>query len=486
MGAPKNADRLLNSLRFSRFAQRLLEARPEYRDELGEAGHSPWTRAAMQKFLLAQKIAGEAALYTALRRLRQRVMLRLVARDLGGDADLEEVCATMTALADCTIGAALGFLEPLLESELGVPTAGGKRQKLIVVGMGKLGGGELNVSSDIDLIFVYPEEGETQGRRADPARAAKDPACGMSNHEFFARLGRRLIAALDEATSEGRVFRVDMRLRPWGADGPLATSFDALEQYFVTQGREWERYAWIKARGLSGDAVDELAALVRPFVFRKYLDYGAFAAMRDLHAQIRAEVARRELADHIKLGPGGIREIEFIAQAFQLIRGGRDPSLQLRPTLGVLALLAKKKVLPAAAVAELTDAYVFLRRLEHRLQYVEDAQTHQLPERDADRKLIAGAMGYRSWSAFSKALEAHRKRVSRHFEDVFSTEEQPRHALAPLWQEQKPGLAARLAGPGVPRKRRKRRHGSTRFARAAATSPCRRRAARASMRWCRG
>src|SRR5258708_22158957 len=227
-----------------------------------------------------------------------------------------------------------------------------------------------------------------------------------------------------------------MRLRPWGEDGPLATSFDALERYFVAQGREWERCAWIKARSLSGDQADALAAIVRPFVFRKYLDYGAFAAVRELHAQIRAEVARRELSDHVKLGPGGIREIEFIAQVFQLIRGGRDASLQLRPTLGVLALLAPKCLLPPPTATEPTDAYVFLRRLEHRLQHLQDAQTHRLPSGDEDRQLIARSMGFGSWEALDAALESHRARVSRHFEGVFSTARTALHAHPPVgWEE---------------------------------------------------
>ena len=318
----------MNPLSLSRFAERLVAARPELQEELDRAAHGQWTADSMRSFLKSQDLGGEFALPSVLRRLRQRVMLRVLARDLGGIAGLDEVCGAMSALAEVSIATALEALQPGLEEELGVPFAAGGRQTLLVVGMGKLGGGELNVSSDVDLVFVYPEEGETRGRRP------------VSNHEFFDRLGRKLIKALDEATEEGRVFRVDMRLRPWGDAGPLATSFDALEHYLVTQGREWERYAWIKARALTGDRADALSAIVQPFVFRKYLDYGAFAAVREMHAQIRAEVARREMSDHIQLGPGGIREIEFIAQAFQLIRGGRDPSLQLRPTVGVLALLA--------------------------------------------------------------------------------------------------------------------------------------------------
>jgi glutamate-ammonia-ligase adenylyltransferase len=405
----------MDPLEFSRYARQLVAARPELREELERAKDSSWTREAMESFLREQGAADEAALHSALRRLRQRVLLHTMARDLSGHADLDEVCGTMSALAEVAIEASLAFLEPRIE-----PRSNVRRPGLVVVGMGKLGGGELNVSSDVDLVFLYPEEGEGGG--------------ATDNLEFYTRLARRLIAALDERTEDGFVFRVDMRLRPWGESGALATSFDALEEYFVTQGREWERYAWIKARALgSGGENGALAASVRPFVYRKYLDYGAFAAMRELHAQIREEVARRELSDQIKLGPGGIREIEFIAQVFQLIRGGRDPALQIRPTLAVLALLAQKKLLPDSASLELSEAYVFLRRLEHRLQYLDDAQTHELPEGTEDRALVARAMGFDSWDAFRAALGAHRARVSAQFEQVFSVEEIPKHALAPLW-----------------------------------------------------
>lgn len=427
-------------LRYSRFAQRLLAARPELHEEIKRRANRPWSRESMQAFLAAQAIVDEPGLYAALRKLRQRVILRLMARDLSRRADLAEVCATTSALAETAIETALAFLERRIEAELGVPTGeDGRRQRLIVVGMGKLGGGELNVSSDIDLIFIYPEEGETKTNMRGGNRS-------LSNHEFFTRLGRRLISALTEPTPEGLVFRVDMRLRPWGDSGPLATSFDALEQYLVAQGREWERYAWIKARALTGDQAESLSAIVRPFVFRKYLDYGAFAAMRELHAQIQAEVTRLELADHIKLGPGGIREIEFIAQAFQLIRGGRDASLRVRPTLEVLALLAAKRLIPNEAETELREAYVFLRNLEHRLQYLEDAQTHSLPKAVADRALVAESMGYDSWNTFAAALEDHRRRVSRHFGQVFSTQETSRHALASIWQGELGTQAAERLG----------------------------------------
>jgi glutamate-ammonia-ligase adenylyltransferase len=333
-------------------------------------------------------------------------------------------------LAEVAVGTAQRILTAQLAERHGLPRAPsdgapGEVQELIVIGMGKLGGGELNVSSDIDLIFVFPEDGETDGARP------------ISAFDFHSRLGRALIGAISELTGEGFVFRVDMRLRPNGDSGPLVANFEMLENYFISQGREWERYAWIKARPLTGTRHDELDAISRPFVFRKYLDFGSINAMRALHAQIRREVARREMADNIKLGPGGIREIEFIAQVFQLIRGGRDAGLRVKPTLTVLDALAQRGLMPDDTVAELNAAYDFLRRLEHRIQYLDDAQTHMLPASPEDRLRVAQAMGFASVDALMAALDAHRVVVSRHFDGVFSDpaegQAEPDDSLTNAW-----------------------------------------------------
>jgi len=413
---------IARAARLSRYVKRLLEAEPAL--ELDAGTGQPFRAAEMRAFLQAQPSADDDALGRSLRALRKRVMLRLIARDLGGRATLAEVMATTTALAEVAITHAVAGLESPLAGRHGRPAgaASGRAQQLHVVGMGKLGGAELNVSSDVDLVFVYPEDGETQGPRS------------ISNHEFCTVLGRRLIAVLSENTADGYVFRVDMRLRPYGDAGPLVTSFDALENYFITQGREWERYAWIKARAVTGDRGPELMERVLPFVYRRHMDYNAIAALRDLHRQIRREVERRDIADDIKLGPGGIREIEFIAQVFQLIRGGREPELRTQPTLSVLPLLASRNLLPGAAARELAEAYGFLRDLEHRLQYLDDRQTHALPAAEADRALLAEAMGLRDFAALSAVLERHRANVTRHFEAIFAAAPESEHALSHLWQ----------------------------------------------------
>ncbi len=420
-----DAGRLAAALRLSRYASRLLQADPDAEPALLTALHTPWSAEEMAEFLDAQPIADENGLKTALRRLRKQVMLRLIARDLAGLANLVEVMTTATTLAEVTLFHAHRHLKEWLRPLFGTPIGeeSGTPQDLVVVGMGKLGGGELNVSSDIDLILAYGEEGETDGPRR------------LSNHEYFTRLGKQLIAALAEVTGDGFVFRVDMRLRPYGDSGPLVGSFPMLEQYYETQGREWERYAWIKGRVICGEGGEELMAFMRPFIYRKYLDFGAFASMRDLHAQIRREVARKDMHDNIKLGPGGIREVEFAVQVFQLIRGGQRPELQLRPTTAMLDLLETHELIPVQTVREMRDGYVFLRNLEHRLQYLEDAQTQTLPQNDNDRQLIAEAMGFADYPALLAVLDRHRQRIERHFEQIFAAPQssQESHPLAPLW-----------------------------------------------------
>ncbi|MGH8678033.1 MAG: bifunctional [glutamate--ammonia ligase]-adenylyl-L-tyrosine phosphorylase/[glutamate--ammonia-ligase] adenylyltransferase, partial [Burkholderiales bacterium] len=367
-------------------------------------------------------------------------LLRVILRDLNALAELSEVVSTLTALAEEAIAAALTFHEVALGELYGVPRdAAGALQRLHVIAMGKLGGAELNASSDIDIILAYPEEGETDGNRR------------IANSDYFTRLSRKLIAALGETTEDGFVFRVDTRLRPYGESGPLVASFDMFEDYFYTQGREWERYAWVKARVIAGDRGEELMALAAPFVFRRHLDFSALESLRSLHTQIRQEVVRRDIAENVKLGRGGIREIEFVVQVFQLIRGGREVVLRTRSTREALALLEKRALLPRQAVVELRRAYVFLRNLEHRLQYLDDRQTQDLPDSDDDRALIALAMGFDDYPAFAAQLEQHRSEVTGHFDAIFaSAREDAAHACSDIWLQtlSEPDAVARLEALG--------------------------------------
>lgn len=409
----------------SHYAQRLMAAHATFRDELLADHNRPFLRPEMEDILRVQAAQNPSALRAVLRRLRQRVWLRVAARDLAGAADLQEVMASTSDLAEVSIAAAQSFALGDLVERFGVPVGAESNspQELMVVAMGKLGGRELNVSSDVDLIFVYPEEGATNGPRA------------ISNHEFFNQLGKQIISILTEATADGFVFRVDMRLRPYGESGALTISFPALESYFVTQGRPWERYAWIKARPISGVCHEELGALIKPFVFRRYLDYGAIGQIRELHRQIRAEVMRRDRIDNIKLGPGGIREIEFLAQVFQLIRGGRDAGLQGRSTLTTLSYLAQLKLLSQEHCTELSESYVFLRNLEHRLQYLDDAQTHSLPTSAPDQARIAASLGKDNFEGVLAALKQHRECVARQFDAMFELDVAETSSQATLfWQ----------------------------------------------------
>ena len=426
----------LLSSAYSSYAARAIAARPELAERVADWAQAPITREridARLRALIAEHRKthgvepgapiGEDTLRCALRRLRTEVFCAVMERDLAGRADVAEVTGTMTDLAEAAIQRSLDILSAELEALYGEPrSADGDRLALGVVGMGKLGGRELNVSSDIDLIFVYEDDGETAGG----ARAA------ISTQEFFTRLGRRLIGALAEQTADGYVFRVDMRLRPNGDSGPLVCSLGMLEEYFYVQGREWERYAWIKGRLVSehdSDAARRLAgqleALVKPFVYRRYLDFGVIGAIRSLHRQIREEAQRRatmrpDKADDIKLGRGGIREIEFSAQVFQLIRGGQDSGFRIRPTLAVLRHAAARGLIAPAVCTDLSNAYRFLRELEHRLQYRNDAQTHALPVDADERAQLAGSMRFPDFAALLTVLDGHRERVEWQFDQIFA------------------------------------------------------------------
>ena len=348
----------------------------------------------------------ESEMLTELRRWRRHEIVRIAWRDLAGWADLAETLSDLSAFADAVIDVAVQYARRALVARYGEPrSADGIVQPLIVVGMGKLGGGELNFSSDVDLVLLFPEHGETDGARQ------------IANEEFFTRLGQGLIRLLGTPTHDGLVLRVDMRLRPFGDSGPLVSSFASFEDYLPRHGRDWERYAYVKARAITAPEryAEVHASAVRPFVYRRYLDYGVFESLREMKALIEREVERRELADHVKLGPGGIREIEFMVQALQLIRGGQDRRLQTPSLLKALALLGNWKLLPSGVADELRAAYIYLRRLENRLQMLGDLQVHRLPEDDLTRERVTLAMGAADWSAFMRELNGYRERVSRHF-----------------------------------------------------------------------
>ena len=460
----------------SRWRARVASGHPAWIDAIAALAAAPVDARVIDAVIAIERGAAwrdEAHLRAGLRRARTRIVAALVDRDLDGRADLDEVLCATTGLAEAAIGEALPFLARDLASRHGVPYGAdsGAPQDLLVIGMGKLGGCELNVSSDIDLIFVHAEDGETRPLEAVGPAGPSSPR-PLTSTEFFTRVGRKLIATLAEVTADGFVFRVDMRLRPDGDAGPLVMHLAMLERYLVTSARDWERFAWIKARvvsppvfamneGHAHAARDELDALVTPFVYRRYLDFGAIDALRRLHGQIRDEAERREglrqgrsrssspvgdrpaLRIDVKLGRGGIREIEFIAQHFQLIRGGRDPALRLRPTRATLMELVREGLLEAETGASLLRSYAFLRDVEHRLQYLDDAQTHTLPARDdvdacervaamCARLLDAGRGS--GFDALIDELQRHRTFVEGQFDAVFGADRRlgsPR--IADLW-----------------------------------------------------
>jgi glutamate-ammonia-ligase adenylyltransferase len=426
----------------SNYARRWLHAKPEWLEWLKAHGHQKIDLPGIQGLLETCKVDSlssehdEARWMANLRLARQRLMLWVAFRDLNGMADLEEVTHSLSHFAQLAIADSIAFLRRDLQDRFGLPwsLSTNSEMPLMVVGMGKLGGYELNLSSDIDLIFLYEHEGETQGGPKS-----------LSHHEWFTRLGRSLMRVLSEVDANGFVFRVDMRLRPNGDSGSLVCSLDMLEEYLLVQGREWERYAWIKGRLIAPlpDSHDfahcekALEQLIRPFVYRRHLDYGVIASIRDLHAQIQQEAEKRSTGHQgrshdIKLGRGGIREIEFLAQMFQLMRGGTDPRFRVRPTLQVLTLIKQRGILPAQEIDELQDAYIFLRRLEHRIQVWDDQQTHYLSDDALVRARLADTMGFSDESSFLTELERHQNNVARLFEKAFVLDDENRLDLAPL------------------------------------------------------
>ncbi len=381
--------------------------------------------------------ADEDSLKRALRLLRNRHMAHFVWRHVLRLADFEETVASVTRLAEQCIDAALSNLYAVAIEKDGTPigASSATAQHLVVIALGKLGARELNLSSDVDLVFAYPEAGQTDsGRRI--------------NQQFFVRLGQRLVQVLDDPTEDGFVFRVDMRLRPYGDSGALTLSFDAMAQYFEEQGRDWERYAWIRARPCAGDraAGERLIDDLRPFVFRRYLDFGAVQALREMKSRIDAERSRARMADNIKLGPGGIREVEFVAQMLQLIWAGRKPHLKISRVGATLAALVEEGLMEAPECRELTTAYEFLRDAEHGIQALRDEQTQQLPASAPDRLRLSLMMGFDSYDAFIAELNRHRQRVARAFESMIGndnadTEVRPSEYTA-LWQRDEVAIVA--------------------------------------------
>ncbi len=478
-------DACLDAGACSEFLRSVVKRYPELPEALIAEGYVDQAREAGTFVQMLRAVAAdvteEAAMMSLLRRWRQRELVRIAWRDLAGRSSVEESLRDLTELADAAIGCAVEFAYRALVERYGVPQpaaeppapgrmSGGSgpgvrgedrdeencaqpQPQLVTLGMGKLGGGELNFSSDIDLIFLFPQSGDTDGRRS------------ISNEEFYTRQARHVIRLLDAVTDEGFVFRVDMRLRPFGDSGPLAVSFAFFENYLQQQGRDWERYAYIKARAITGgEAFAQVYRnVLRPFVYRRYLDFGVFEALREMKAMIAREVERLDLQGNIKLGPGGIREIEFIVQAFQLLRGGSDARLQSQSLLTVLPLLAGEKLLPKKAVQDLRAAYLYLRRLENRLQMLNDEQTHDLPEAPAVRARLVQAMGVgmrvadrakaADWSALLVVLEAHRGAVTRRFNAVLFGPDRaaPLIDMEALWDPHRalPALQEAIAAQGL-------------------------------------
>jgi glutamate-ammonia-ligase adenylyltransferase len=404
-----------------------LERHPDWLDAVRNS--QPYATGELRAKIIAQteSLGTEAELLRQLRLIRNQEMCRIAWRDLSQIAPLNETFADTSELAGGLIDAALQWWYTELSKRHGTPLdKAGNAVQLSVIGMGKLGGGELNFSSDIDLIFAFSEEGETAGPRK------------LDHQTFFIRLGQKLITALHETTADGIAYRVDMRLRPFGDSGALALSFSAIEYYYQAHGREWERYALIKARPVAGNIEQGEALLheLRPFIYRRYLDYGAIEQLRDMKAMIDAEARRKHSLGDVKLGPGGIREIEFCAQVFQLMRGGHIPALQQRSLQTTLAKLSSLELLSATDTQKLQAAYAFLRRTENRIQMWKDQQAHTLPQDSEQQLQLAKSMQFESWSDFLTELNYHQQAVRQQFSAIFQGQDEsaPAEISAQIWQ----------------------------------------------------
>ncbi|MFH8135373.1 bifunctional [glutamate--ammonia ligase]-adenylyl-L-tyrosine phosphorylase/[glutamate--ammonia-ligase] adenylyltransferase [Pantoea osteomyelitidis] len=424
------------ALAFSDFIVENLQQYPAWWQEMQQQPPQPeewrhypaWLREALEA------VSDEATLMRTLRLFRRRMLVRIGWMQALHHASTGQSLQQLSVLAETLIVAARDWVYQDCCRDFGTPcNAEGEAQPMLILGMGKLGGGELNFSSDIDLIFAWPENGVTHGGRRE-----------LDNAQFFTRMGQRLIKVLDQPTMDGFVYRVDMRLRPFGDSGPLVLSFAALEDYYQEQGRDWERYAMVKARLMGGDDdrwSQELRQMLRPFIYRRYIDFSVIQSLRNMKSMIAREVRRRGLTDNIKLGAGGIREAEFIVQVFQLIRGGRERSLQLRSLLPTLSAIGELELLPLMQIEQLRTSYLFLRRLENLLQSIGDEQTQTLPADALNRARLAWAMGFADWEALKAQLENHMAAVRDIFDELIgedTPEPDDNRTLAEytaLWQD---------------------------------------------------
>lgn len=444
------------ALTFSDFIVDNLQQHPAWWQQLQQQPPQPeeWQHYAAWLAAALQPVDNEASLMRELRLFRRHMLVRIAWMQALEQASTGQSLTQLSTLAEVLITAARDWVWQDCCRDFGTPcNAAGEAQPMLILGMGKLGGGELNFSSDIDLIFAWPENGVTHGGRRE-----------LDNAQFFTRMGQRLIKVLDQPTVDGFVYRVDMRLRPFGDSGPLVLSFAALEDYYQEQGRDWERYAMVKARLMGDDGghwSQELQQMLRPFVYRRYIDFSVIQSLRNMKGMIAREVRRRGLKDNIKLGAGGIRETEFIVQVFQLIRGGRERSLQLRSLLPTLQAIGELALLTPEQVDHLRAAYLFLRRLENLLQSINDEQTQTLPENPLDRQRLAWAMGMADWAMLLAQLEQHMAGVRHIFDELIGddapdVDDQPQLAeFASLWQD---ALEESDLLPVVPQLQAEQRH----------------------------